>query len=585
MSRRIPFSKVVGASFTYFYRKLAVEGGAPLRAMTLSGGKPTIFHSHNSAFSFGDKAIGQSLLSGHFDYAGQSLDVGVQGDPWTVKVPSTRFAAWLHGFHWLADINKSADKKAGVQARTLIDKWIVTYGKFNNFAWTADVLTDRLYNWLTLWSPLLTGDNMSEAAQLRRQSVLRQLKYLRRIFKRTTPGLYRLKAAATLALGGMRLKDKSDRFLSQGLDWLDDEIEAQILPDGGHISRSPEQSLQALEILMSLDSLLQSRGVTGSKAMSRAIDRLSPVIAFFTSADGTLANFNGGGETTAARVKAVMKAAQKLRKSGPIKAFGYCPHSGFQRIAHDETVLIIDAGSSPKRPYDVQAHLAPLAFELSTKLGRLVVNCGWSEEQSLRFRRPVRSTAAHSSLTLNDTDAGTLLTQGWKEKVLGTAVDIEAGPVNASRKEQAMGTWLEAFHEGYKEGTGLNHVRRFYMANEGDDIRGEDSLSVPLGATPISRAEIPFDIRFHLHPNVRVSLSQDQQSALLIQGGKAGWRFRTDGGPLKIESSIYLGTGTKPVKSQQIVISGQAFCDGDGTTKSNRVRWSFKKLESRKAKT
>ena len=582
MSRRIPLSQTLLSAVSHYYRKLAVDLGGPMRALTLNASKPTIFHANNPSYTFGDKASGLSLLSGHFVYAGQSLDVGAQGDPWTVAVPSQRFAAWLHGFNWLSDLSKTADKNAGVRARGLIDKWILTYGKFNQFAWLADVLTDRLYNWLRLWAPLLTGDNMSDAAQLRRQSVLRQLKYLRRIYKRTSPGLYRLKAAAVLALGGMRLKDKSERFLSQGLDWLDDEIEQQILPDGGHISRSPEQSLEALEILITLDSLLQSRGVEGSKAMSRAIDRLSPVIAFFTGADGALANFNGGGETSTARVKAVMKAAQKLRKSGPIKAFGYCPHSGFQRVDHDGTVLLIDAGSTPPRPFDLGSHVAPLAFELSTKLGRIVVNCGWSEQQALRFRRPVRSTAAHSTLTLNDTDAGTLINEGWKERVVGSAVDRESGPVNATRKEQKMGTWLEASHDGYREDTGLIHKRRFFMSIEGDDLRGEDSLCVPLGAAPLSRAEIPFDIRFHLHPNVRVSLSQDQQSALLIQGGKAGWRFRTDGGPLKIESSVYLGTGTKPVKSQQIIISGNAFCDGDGTTKSNCVRWSFKKLESRK---
>ncbi len=583
MSRRIPFSSVLGSALTHYYSKLVIDLGAPMRTMTLKAGKPTIFHDNNPAFKFGDKDIGSALLSGHFNYAGQSLDVGSQGDPWTVVVPSERFADWLHGFRWLPDLNITGDKKAGPHARGLIDKWITNYGKFNTFAWASDVLTDRLYHWLTLWSPLLTGDSLSEAAQLRRQSVLRQLKYLRRIYKRTSPGLSRLKAAAVLALGGMRLKDKSDRFLNQGLDWLDDEIETQILPDGGHISRSPEHALHALEILMTLDSLLQSRGVEGSKAMSRAIDRLSPVIAFFTSAEGTLAGFNGGGETSAARIKAVMKAAQKLRKSGPIKAFGYCPHSGFQRIDHEGTVLIIDAGSSPRRPFDTHAHLGPLAFELSTKLGKLVVNCGWSEEQAQRFRRPVRSTAAHSSLTLNDTDAGRLIKEGWVSQILGEAIEAEAGPVNAARKEQVTGTWLEASHDGYRAETGLVHKRRFYMSNEGDDIRGEDSLCVPLGAAPLSRAEIPFDIRFHLHPSVRVSLSQDQQSALLIQGGKAGWRFRTDGGPLKLENSIYLGTGTQPVKGQQIVISGNAFCDGDGTTKSNRVRWSFKKLESRKA--
>ena len=190
----------------------------------------------------------------------------------------------------------------------------------------------------------------------------------------------------------------------------------------------------------------------------------------------------------------------------------------------------------------------------------------------------MRSTAAHSSLTLNNKDAGRLVNPGWKTQVLGSAISADAGPVNASRKEQNMGTWLEASHDGYRESTGLSHKRRFFMSNDGHDLRGEDCLAVPLGATPISRDEIPFDIRFHLHPDVRVSLSQDQKSALLIQSGKAGWRFRTDGGPLSIESSIYLGRGTTPIKCQQIVISGSAFCDGDGTTKSNRVRWSFKKL-------
>ena len=581
MSRRIPISKFGTAIVSHYYRVLTIDLFGPLRAWMQNGGKPQVFHSQPLAFIFGQKETGLALSKGHFNYAGQRLDVGAQGDPWTVAVPSERFAAWLHGFGWLSDLSKSGDKQALLRGRELVDSWIANYGKFNNFSWDSNILTDRLFHWLAFWSPLLTADNMSEAAQVRRQSVLRQLKYLRSIYKRTQPGLYRLRAAATLVLGGMRLKDKeADRFLSQGLDWLDDEIEAQILPDGGHISRSPEQSLQALETLIIIDSLLQKRGVEGSKSMSRAIDRLTPVIKFFTGADGRLANFNGAGENDKAHLKAVLKATQKLRKSAPAKAFGYCPHSGFQRIEQDGTVLLLDAGGSPQRPYDSEAHLGPLAFELSTKLGRLIVNCGWSDEQSLRFRQVVRTTAAHSTLTLNNKDAGGLVNTGWKTRILGPAISADAGPVNASRKEQARGTWLEASHDGYRESTGLSHKRRFFMSDDGNDLRGEDSLAVPLGATPISRDEIPFDIRFHLHPDVRVSLSQDQQSALLIQNGKAGWRFRTDGGPLSIESSIYLGRGTVPMKSQQIVISGRAFCDGDGTTKSNRVRWSFKKLES-----
>ena len=105
-------------------------------------------------------------------------------------------------------MSKSGDKQALLRGRELVDSWIANYGKFNNFSWDSNILTDRLFHWLAFWSPLLTADNMSEAAQVRRQSVLRQLKYLRSIYKRTQPGLYRLRAAATLVLGGMRLKIK-----------------------------------------------------------------------------------------------------------------------------------------------------------------------------------------------------------------------------------------------------------------------------------------------------------------------------------------------------------------------------------------
>ena len=552
--------------------------GGAARAMNLKGGKPAIFHDVKPSFLYGQPALAEAMLKGHFSYAGQKLDVGAQGDPWTVAVPSTKFATWLHGFEWLDDFGVSRDKNAAIRARSLVDKWIAVYGKWNPFSWEPDVLTERLYHWLAVWSPLLTGDNLSDEAQARRSSVMRQLKRLRSTYKRTSPGIMRLKAAAVLAMGGARLKEKSDGFLGRGLDWLDDEIEVQILPDGGHVSRAPGQAVEALEILLTLDSLLQARGVEGSRAMSRAIDRLAPVVHFFTAADGTLVNFNGSGEGDKARLKALRKAAPNTTA----KSFGYCPHTGYQRIEADGTVLIVDTGETAPRPFDDKTHLAPLAFELSTELGRLVVNCGWNNAQPQSFRRAVRATAAHSSLILNEKSAGRLLKEGWASKRLGEIVAVAAGPVSAKRKEQVSGTWLESSHEGYREDTGLSHRRRFYMSIEGDDIRGEDSLYVPLGGVPLSNTEIPFQIRFHFHPDVRVSLSQDQQSALLVQGGKAGWRFRTDGGLLKIEDSVYLGQGHRPVKCQQIVISGRAFCDSDGETRSNRVRWSFRKLEARK---
>jgi len=578
MSRRIPLTSLLGASLKQSYYRWATDLGGAARSFNLRAGKPTIFHDVRPSFTYGDKALGQALLKGHFEFAGQKLDVGAQGDPWTIAVPSTRFADWLHGFHWMSNMAVLKDKAAPIRARALVDKWIEIYGQWNAFAWQPDILTDRLYIWLSLWSPMLTGDTLSEKAQIRRSSTLRQLKRLRNTYKRTGPGLPRFKATAVLTMGGARLKENTEGFLARGLDWLDDEIEMQILSDGGHVSRSPSQTLEALEILLTLDSLLQARGVEGSRAMSRAIDRLTSIIPFFTAGGGGLSRFQGSGEGDVKRIKAVMKASP-----GTPKPFGYCPHTGYQRIEQNGTVLIVDTGATAPRPYDLEAHLSPLAFELSNDSGPIIVNCGWNEMQSPAWRRAVRSTAAHSTLIFDDASAGRLLKEGWQSRKLGDAVAVEAGPVRSVRKEQIEGVWLETSHDAYREETGLTHRRRFYMAIDGDDIRGEDSLFVPLGAVPLSNAEKPFQIRFHFHPDVRVSLSQDQTSALLVQSGKAGWRFRTDGGPLALEDSIYLGGGHKPVRCQQLVISGLAFCDSDGETRSNRVRWSFRKLEARKS--
>jgi len=579
-------SLLIGAAGTHL-KKGWNSVAEPLRLMQLRAGRPGPFHVMPPPYTYGDKTVGQNILGGKFSYGKHAVDVGAHGDPWTINVPSSRYAAWLHSFEWMNDLLATGPKSAGkvetkaaaVRARSLVDNWLTHYGEWNSFNWDVSILTPRLWHWFVHWSPVLSADSAGPVAAHRRAGVMRQAKYLRNRFKSMPSSFVKLQTAACLALIGARLPDKSDGYLARGLDWLDDEIEMQILPDGGHISRNPETTLKCLDILLTLDLLLADRGVEGTRILSRSIDRLGPIVAFFRHSDGALAGFNGGSPNIKAKIDNIFQAFP-----GVPKTFSYCPHSDYQRLEAGHSVMIVDTGSTPPKGFDIETHLAPLAFELSTELGRLVVNCGWNEEQEPGWRRPMRSSAAHSTLTLESESPGQLLPKGWKTKYFDEAVLFEAGPVNAARKEQSAGMWLEGSHRGYLDRTGLAHRRRFFMSSDGIDIRGEDSLYVPLGHQPQSRNERLFDIRFHFHPDVRVSLSQDQSSALLVHKGQAGWRFRTDGGPLSLEDSVYLGEGHKPVRSQQLVISGSALSDNDGEGRTNRVRWSFRKLEGRQKK-
>jgi len=246
---RVPLTRVVGSAAAKAKRSFAEVLTTPTRKMSMQVMRPAPFSDVKPKLIFGDKARGEALMRGDFRHAGQQLNVGLQGDPWTVACPSQRFAAWLHSFHWVEDIGATKQPSAEVRARFLVDGWIGVYGGFNEFAWNLSILTPRLYHWLTHWSPLLSIDSGGDAGAARRGSVLKQMKYLRKNYAKTEPGLPRFLAALTIAMGGARL----------------------------------------LEALMVLDDILDARGVARTKAMGRAIDRLQPILPFFLHTDGGLA--------------------------------------------------------------------------------------------------------------------------------------------------------------------------------------------------------------------------------------------------------------------------------------------------------
>lgn len=573
--QRFPLVKVAQAAITHTARRIGSEVISPFRPLLLRSGSVTTFENIPLKNFLGNAEKGAEILKGHFVFADQHLDVGRQGNPWPIPAPSERFAHWLHGFDWLWDLAITGERETPAKARELIDQWIETYGDWNAYSWDNDILANRLYAWLSNWT-ILSTDRLELSGQLRRQNTFRQVKRLRSSFNNTPDGLSKLKAAVVISLAGLYRPDKAYDYLNRGLDWLDEQIHLQILPDGGHISRTPQHCVQALEMLTTLDQALEKRGVEGSQSINRALERLRHVIPFFQLSDKGLASFNGSGMGDPKHLEKLLKFSKTTASP-----FAYCPHTGYQRIHQKDTIILIDTGETTPFPFDKEAHIAPLSFEMSTKSGRLIVNCGWNPQQPLAWRDAMRLTAAHSTLTLADISAGTLAEAGLREKLFRGHIENDVGQVDVTRREQTEGVWLEMSHTGYAEKTGLAHRRRFYVHESGQDVRGEDSLLVPIGGTPLSRNAIPFDIRFHLHPSVKATLAQDLHSALLIQPGRMGWRFRTDGGPMRIEESVYLAEGDKPVKSEQIVVSGTAFADGDGESKSNRVRWSIRRLEAK----
>ena len=134
--------------------------------------------------------------------------------------------------------------------------------------------------------------------------------------------------------------------------------------------------------------------------------------------------------------------------------------------------------------------------------------------------------------------------------LLGPRLIGGVSEIETRRVETANGWTVEASHDCYVRPFGIRHERELTLSPQGLALTGADRLIPQKGR---SGGEVPFAVRFHIHPDVRVSLAQSGDVILKLPSGE-GWRFRS-GAPVTVEESIYLGSDTVR-RAEQLVLAG-----------------------------
>jgi uncharacterized heparinase superfamily protein len=498
-----------------------------------------------------------SLLRGRFRFYGQTVDVPDGVSVFDLPAPNAAWHEALHSFNWLPALSTAGGEAARKLATNLIGQWVKRNTRYSEPVWSPHIMARRLAHIFSHGRLVIVNSEMMWRSKLF-VSLREQSRMLERISAEAPDGLPRLEAAAVLALSGLCLDDSPKR-LEEGLKRLDTEIERQILADGGHVSRSPEALLSAYRHIIMVMEALSAIGQEPPHTLRNAHDRMAPMLRFFRHADGALACFNGGAESDT-RMIAGLLARDDIRG----QPFHHARHSGYQRLAAARTLLLLDCGQTPPGNFATEAHAGAGAFELSSGNDRIVVNCGAGGLTHQAWNWALRATAAHSTLTLNDTSSAQILPAGLARDLLGPR--LMGGPkAPASRRfETAQGWSVDAMHDAYAESFGVRHERQVTLSPQGLMVTGRDRL-IAAQATACT-----FAVRFHIHPDVRVSRLEGGGILLKLPGGE-GWRFRAGGGRLDVEESVYLG-GPVVRRAEQLVISGQM---KDGPAE---IAWVFEQI-------
>ena len=509
-----------------------------------------------------DPSLFEELAAGQLGLGGAIVDLNGHS-PFALVPPSAAWARELNGFGWLRDLRAANSDAAHGMARQLVADWLTRSA--STFARTDEhaVIARRVMSWIAHAGLILEGAS-PRAYEVTTDSLGLQIQHLATSWHDAPSGYDRLLSLTALVLADLCVAGH-DKQLRRMQRLFSDELNRQILRDGGHISRNPGTPIEVLLDLMPLRQCYVARGREPPVALVQAITRMIAFLKAMRLGDGGLARFNGMGRTEADALATVV-----AYDTAPDAAPPAMTDSRYVRLHHRQTVLIMDVGLPPPLELAGQAHAGCLAFELSSGTSLIFANCGAPGQAHETMRAASRATASHNTLCLAERSSSRLVKARLFEKWAGAAPIRQLGEVRCSVAATPEGSTVQARHDGYAQKFGMRHMRHLHLSTDGSRLAGEDRLGPPSGTKRDVR-DLPFAIHFHVHPEATCRRGETPNSALVETADGATWRFTADGATLVLEQSFDYAHYSGPRLSQQIVLRGTSPGETSVTWRLERV--------------
>ncbi|MCC6917640.1 MAG: heparinase II/III family protein [Alphaproteobacteria bacterium] len=529
--------------------------GTAAYRLLLRGPLPDRLALHPDALTPASLERAQDILRGRFALASGIVDVR-DCSPFDAPGPDA-WRAEIHRFEWLAHLEKAGGATAAYVGRALTEDWLDRHERFDAFAWRPEILGPRLVAWAAHFRFLNASNDLVFRSRLMK-ALAEQARHLERYARTAPPGLALLEAASALCVMSAALPEGEKRPL-RAVEALREALNSGLLDDGGIVTRAPHEQALAVAALARAQRALADARRPQPPDLAAALEAARTCLGRLMHGDGRLACFNGSGEGDEPWLAELRDAAAS--ETGPARPANW----GYARLSAASALVLFDCGGPPPGPHAAEAHAGPLAFELSHRSARIVVNGGTARARGVEWREAARRTAAHATLQLNDQDAGSLLS-GAAGARLGPL--LYGGRAQGSLEMGAEGQWAEGTHDLYRRSFGAVHRRRLFLNATGDDLRGEDRLTFPA-----QRVWCEAVIRFPLHPDCKATLAQSGDSVLIVPHDGEAWRFRTElvglNEKLALEPHAYMGGET--VRTAQAIVI-RAMPAGREWT----MRWAFK---------
>jgi uncharacterized heparinase superfamily protein len=506
-----------------------------------------------------DPSFWSEVAHGHFGLASQIADLK-GASPFRVEPPSLAWARELHGFGWLRHLSATEEEEAAAAARGLVLDWIGVCRAPAGLAYEPAIIGRRLVSWIAQANMLLDGLDARSYSTIM-TSIDRQIVTLKTTWRNAPDGIPRLVCLIALVLSDLAVSGH-DRQLKEAQDALLEELNRQILDDGGHVSRSASVLADLILDLLPLGQCFHSRGLQPPKEINEVVKKALSFLRFMRLGDGMLARFNGVSTGSPATLATVLAYSGNDFVVRPVASA-----SGYVRLERGETIIVADAGSPPPLEMAIEAQAGALSFEMTSRQYLIFANGGFPGPADHSWDAAARATASHNTLSLAGTSSSRLVRHAQLEEMIGGLPIRGPESVLSEYSEEDGHAMLKASHDGYLKRFGLIHTRHLSLAPNGDKLDGVDILRPPKGQLRLKH-DLPYAIHFHLHPDCRHELDGHTTCRVKLPDGRI-WVFEAGDTSLAIEESLFYVDSAGPRPGLQIVLRGTTF----GETE---IRWTMR---------
>ncbi len=440
----------------------------------------------------------------------------------------------LNSFYWFFSLDLKSSKK---KTQKIISNWIEKNSKYNSKSWEFDLTSKRIIAWLSNHN-LTIHESDKDYLNLLNKMIQRQTNHLMNEINNSRIIDDKMIGCAAIILVGLCYKDEK-HYLPYGLNLIKKISNIAFDNYGFPKSRNIKQLIFYLKYFILIREWFQEAQMEVPEHINESIYYLGQGYAFFWQNIKSNILMNGNNISNNTEFDQYLKRFSYSFKNIN-KEFG-----GYAILYNKKISIVMDVGPPPSSKFSSKYQSGALSFEINSNGKKLISNCGYYEGKNNKLVELSKSTAAHSTLVIDDNsscrykkyDGNYLVNYGLKILKKNIIFEKNYWKINAS-------------HDGYNKKYNTTHEREIEFYPEQFKFVGTDKI-----LNKKLNLNIKFDIRFHLEPDVKLMKTQDN-SAILIELDDEGWKFTCSNFDINIDNGLYFGNKNSYTQNQNIFISG-----------------------------